>query len=61
MLVMNLPIVYQPHAVSDDGAMSFMLIMADAWAKMQPKKLTLADMDEYWNFCRDDEVRRARR
>ena len=48
MLVMNLPIVYQPHAVSDDGAMSFMLFMADAWAKMQPKTLTLANIDEYW-------------
>ncbi|GLT01943.1 MULTISPECIES: hypothetical protein [Sphingobium] len=56
---MNLPIVYQPHAVSDDNTKSFMLFMADAWAKMQPKKLTLADMDEYWNFGRDDEVMRA--
>jgi len=61
MLVMNLPIVYQPHAVSDDSTKSFMLFMADAWVKMQPKKLTLADMDEYWNFGRDDEVMRAGR
>ena len=46
MLVMNLPIVYQPHAVADDNTKSFMLFMADGWDKMQPKKLTLGDMDE---------------
>ncbi|MGV7120360.1 hypothetical protein [Sphingopyxis sp. 550A] len=48
---MNLPVVYQPSAVPDaDDTMRLMLLAMDVSRKA--KKPGLADIDEYWDFCR---------
>ncbi|MBN9241210.1 MAG: hypothetical protein J0I98_00280 [Mesorhizobium sp.] len=51
---MNLPVLYQPRVGSD--VLNMMLLAFDisrtAKSGSGGKKLTLADMDEYWDFCR---------
>lgn len=47
---MNLPVVFEPSVASDDDStLHFTLAME---VSRKARKPTLADMDEYWDFCR---------